>query len=44
VAMEDDEKALFAAYDKARYAGRMGQEELSDALVGELQMVNKKRT
>ena len=44
IALEDDEKALFAAYDKARYAGRMGREELSDALIGELQMVNKKRT
>ena len=43
VAMEEDEKALFAAYDKARYAGQMGREELSDALIGELQMVNKKK-
>ena len=43
VALEDDEKALFAAYDKARYAGQMGREELSDALVGELQLVNRKR-
>jgi sugar phosphate permease len=44
VALEDDEKALFAAYNKARYAGQMGREELSDSLVGELQMVNKKKT
>ena len=43
LALEEDEKALFAAYDKARYAGQMGREELSDALVGELQMINKKR-
>ncbi len=44
IALEDDEKALFAAYDKARYAGQMGREEISDALIGELQMVNKKRS
>ena len=43
IALEDDEKALFAAYDKARYAGLLGREELSDALIGELQMVNRKR-
>ena len=43
VALEDDEKALFAAYDKARYAGKAGIEEITDAMVGELQMVNKKR-
>ena len=43
VALEDDEKTLFAIYNKARYAGQMGREEISDALVGELQMVNRKR-
>ncbi len=43
VALEDDEKALFAVYDKARYAGQMGREEISDALIGELQMINRKR-
>jgi hypothetical protein len=43
IALEDDEKALFAAYSKARYAGQLGRDELTDALVGELQMVNKKR-
>ena len=43
VALEDDEKALFAAYDKARYAGKAGLEEITDAMVGELQMVNRKR-
>ena len=44
IALEDDEKALFAAYDKARYAGQLSREELTDALIGELQMVNKKRS
>ena len=44
VALEEDEKALFAAYDKARYAGQMGREELTDALVGELQLVNRKKS
>ena len=43
VALEEDEKALFAAYDKARYAGKAGLEEITDAMVGELQMVNRKR-
>jgi hypothetical protein len=44
VALEEDEKALFAAYDKARYAGQMGREEITDALVGELQLVNRKKS
>ena len=43
VALEDDEKALFAIYDKARYAGQRGVEEITDAMVGELQLVNRKR-
>jgi len=43
VALEDDEKNLFAVYDKARYAGKAGLEEITDAMVGELQMVNRKR-
>ena len=43
VALEDDEKNLFAIYDKARYAGQRGVEEITDALVGELQLVNRKR-
>ena len=43
IALEDDEKALFAVYDKARYAGKSGIEEITDAMVGELQMVNRKR-
>ena len=43
VALEDDEKNLFAVYDKARYAGKAGVEEITDAMVGELQMVNRKR-
>ena len=43
VALEDDEKALFAVYDKARYAGQQGVEEITDAMVGELQLVNRKR-
>ena len=43
VALEDDEKALFAVYDKARYAGQRGVEEITDAMVGELQLVNRKR-
>ena len=43
IALEDDEKALFAVYDKARYAGKSGIEEITDAMVGELQLVNRKR-
>ena len=43
VALEDDEKNLFAVYEKARYAGQKGLEEITDAMVGELQMVNRKR-
>ena len=43
IALEDDEKALFAVYDKARYAGRLGAEEITDAMVGELKLVNQKR-
>ena len=43
VALEDDEKNLFAVYEKARYAGERGLEEITDAMVGELQMVNRKR-
>ena len=43
IALEDDEKALFAVYDKARYAGKMGMEEITDAMVSELQLVNRKR-
>ena len=43
VALEEDEKNLFAVYDKARYAGQRGLEEITDAMVGELQMVNRKR-
>ena len=43
VALEDDEKNLFAIYDKARYAGQRGLEEITDAMVGELQLVNRKR-
>lgn len=43
IALEDDEKNLFAVYDKARYAGQMGVEEITDAMVGELQLVNRKR-
>lgn len=44
IALEDDEKALFAVYDKARYAGQRGVEEITDAMVGELQLVNRKRS
>ena len=44
IALEDDEKALFAVYDKARYSGQLAREELTDALIGELQMINKKRS
>ena len=43
IALEEDERNLFAAYDKARYAGKAGVEEITDAMVGELQMVNRKR-
>lgn len=43
VAIEEDEKKLFEAYDRARYAGKNALEELSDALVGELKFINQKR-
>ena len=43
IALEDDEKNLFAIYDKARYAGKLGVEEITDAMVSELQLVNRKR-
>ena len=43
IALEDDERNLFAVYDKARYAGQRGLEEITDAMVGELQLVNRKR-
>lgn len=44
IAMEEDEKNLFAVYEKARYAGKRGVEEITDAMVGELQLVNRKRS
>ena len=37
------EKNLFAVYEKARYGGKRGLEEISDAVVGELQLVNRRR-
>ena len=43
VALEADEKALFEAYDKARYSGQLAREELTDALIGELQLVNRRK-
>ena len=43
VALEDDEKALFEVYDKARYSGKLGLEEITDAMVGELKLVNQKK-
>lgn len=44
VALEEDEQALFAAYDKARYGGGNALDELSDSLVGQLKLVNQKRS
>ncbi len=44
VCLEEDERCLFATYNKARYAGPMAVEEISDALVGELKAVNQKRS
>ena len=44
VALEDDEKNLFAVYEKARYGGQRGLEEITDAMVGELQLVNRRRS
>ncbi len=41
VATEDEQK-LFRAYDMARYAGVRAQDELSDALVGELRAIERK--
>ncbi len=43
VAIEEDEKKLFATYDMARYAGKNAMDEISDALVGELKFINQKR-
>ncbi len=44
IAVENDEQNLFAIYDKARYAGANGIEEITDGMVGELQLVNQKRS
>ncbi len=44
LATEEDEQKLFAAYDKARYAGKNADGEITDALVGELRLVNQKRS
>ena len=43
IAIEDDEKALFDAYQKARYAGRAALDEISDSMILELKKVNEKR-
>ncbi len=43
IAIEEDEKKLFRVYDMARYAGKNGMDEISDALVGELKIINQKR-
>ncbi len=44
VAVEKDEQMLFAIYDKARYAGDRALEEITNDMVGELQLVNQKRS
>ncbi len=44
IAVEADEQKLFAIYDKARYGGANATEELTDALIGELRLVNQKRS
>ncbi len=44
IAVESDEQLLFAAYEKARYAGARGLEELTNEMVGELRQVNQKRS
>ncbi len=43
LATEADEAKLFAVYDKARYGGTRAMDELSDALVAELHMINQKK-
>lgn len=44
IALEDDEKELFRVYNLARYAGKAANEDISDALVGELKAVNQRRS
>ncbi len=44
IAVEEDEQLLFAVYDKARYAGANGLEEITNDMVGELRLVNQKRS
>ncbi len=44
LATEDDEAQLFAVYDKARYGGNRAVEEITDALIGEMQAINRRRS
>ncbi len=37
------DKKLFSAYDKARYAGTGALDEITDGVVGELQLLNQKK-
>lgn len=43
IATEEDEKELFRVYQMARYAGASANEDITDAMVGELKNVNQKR-
>lgn len=43
VTRDEEEQKLFRAYDVARYAGRDGAEEITDALVGELRAIAQKK-
>lgn len=44
IALEDDEKQLFRVYNLARYAGKAANEDIPDAMIGELKAVNQRRT
>lgn len=43
LAVEEDEQLLFTVYDKARYGGADAVDEITDAMVNELKLVNQKR-
>ncbi len=42
IALEDDERELFAAYQKARYAGRLADGEISGEAVGRMRAVTER--
>ncbi len=44
IALEEDEKELFRVYDMARYSGGRASDELTDAMIGALKLINQKRS